>query len=228
MIHLTISSRYHYPMVGFSNWIKTLIIVPELIVFSFILFFLLFGLRNKRICYLFAVYSCLVFSMLLAYYFIVDQKILLFISFFFAITAIVNWYFMYTELNLACYEPHFNQSPFMRTVCMEIACSIILKSKNRDEVDRYSGLLTNWDENSCYLKLNQFTDIFNFNEGELVQLEIDFFGRLFEADAYIVSYSKKLNGVGLKLKAKDSDEKNGYNRFIELVNNLGLVKSQLR
>lgn len=228
MIHLTIGSRYHYPMMGLPSWIKTFSIVPELIVFSTILFLLLFLIKTKKVCYFFAVYSSLVFSMLLAYYFLVDQKILLFISFFFAITAVVNWYFMYWERNLACYEPSYNNKNVMRSVCYQIPCSLFLKTKNQDSVEQHCGLITNWDESSCYVKIEKTVDFDNLDLRQLIEIKLDFIGQEFSGQASFVTCDKKLNGLGLKLLAKDSDKKNGYNRFIELVNDLGLVKSHLR
>lgn len=91
--------------------------------------------------------------------------------------------------------------------------------------EEVSGVLTNWDDEGCFLKLDHLPSK-NLKKVELI---ISFEGREFVEQGEVVARSTTLNGIGIKLRNSSKDLKIfNWNEFIELVNELGFDPKRLR
>lgn len=89
----------------------------------------------------------------------------------------------------------------------------------------YPGMLTNWDEEGCFIKLAEWPA----KKLKKVELIIAFEGREFHEYGEVVAQSSALQGVGIKLKKSSKDLKIfNWNEFIELVDELGFDPKRLR
>ena len=66
-----------------------------------------------------------------------------------------------------------------------------------------NGILTNWDEDSCFVRCDE-----NVNFKGHVNLTIHFSEHDFKQDSMIVTTAKKINGIGLKFIKNEASEKN--------------------
>ncbi len=87
------------------------------------------------------------------------------------------------------------------------------------------GYLTNWDEEGCFIMLEQPLS----EKIKNLRLTIEFSGRSFEQDGEVVAQSTDFKGVGIKFnKIPKGLNVFNYAEFNELVHELGFKPERLR
>lgn len=150
--------------------------------------------------------------------FIEFNKVIVVALFFYVIISyfiyqILDQYFATASIN-ANYDTEDLFSPMLR----EIPCLVQV-----GEIS-LSGILTNWDESGCFLKLEE-----KKNLPRKVGLLIRFEGREFFQEGEVVAQSQDFLGVGIKFKTLSKSLKTfNWAEFVELVHELGFSPERLR
>ena len=153
--------------------------------------------------------------------FIEFNKMIVLSLFFYIVIAyflnqLLNQYLSLAELN-----SNYSDNDLFKPLLSEIQCSLQI---NKGEQE-YSGVLTNWDSEGCFVRLNDWPK----EKMKKVNLVIHFGGRDFFEHGEVVAQSTSLKGVGLKLKYSKKDLKVfNWVEFIELVDELGFDPKRLR
>lgn len=150
--------------------------------------------------------------------FIEFNKVIVVALFFYVIISyfiyqILEQYFATAPIN-ANYDSEDLFSPMLR----EIPCVVKVNELS------FPGVLTNWDEGGCFLKLED-----KKNLPRKVGLLIQFEGREFFQEGEVVAQSQDFLGVGIKFKTLSKSLKTfNWAEFVELVHELGFSPERLR
>ncbi len=151
--------------------------------------------------------------------FIEFNKIIVIALFFYVSIA----YFLYQlfdyYMGLASLNPNYSKDDLFDPLLREIHCELIEGEKI------VAGILTNWDEEGCFVLLNDASG----TELSKVNVVINFKGRSFEQHGEVVAHSIDFRGVGIKF-GKTPKGLNVFNwdEFTELVDELGYKPERLR
>lgn len=179
--------------------------------------FFLWRIRYLGI-YLYMACTLLVSYKVIEGLFIEFNKVIVVALFFYVIISyfiyqILDQYFATASIN-ANYDTEDLFSPMLR----EIPCVVQV-----GEIS-LSGILTNWDESGCFLKLEE-----KKNLPRKVGLLIRFEGREFFQEGEVVAQSQDFLGVGIKFKTLSKSLKTfNWAEFVELVHELGFSPERLR
>jgi hypothetical protein len=126
--------------------------------------------------------------------FIEFNKIIVIALFFFAVIS----YFLYQLLThyyqLASINPNYSSFDLFDPLLRKIQCRVV----NGEEV--ISGFLTNWDEEGCFVKLENPKKL-----SRKIKIAITFHDREFTQDGEVVAETLDLSGVGIKFEHKPKD-----------------------
>lgn len=173
--------------------------------------------HNRLSVPLYAFCAALVSYKVIEGLFIEFNKIIVIALFFYVVISYFYYQMFDYYLSLASLNPNYSSSDLFDQLLKEIPCSW------DQDGTQISGLLTNWDDEGCFVKLNGTIT----GDGPTGQLIIEFKGRRFIQKGEIVSLNK--NGVGLKF-GKSNKDLNLFNwaEFNELVYELGFRPERLR
>jgi hypothetical protein len=150
--------------------------------------------------------------------FIEFNKIIVIALFFYAVIS----YFLYQlyghYLALASLNANYSSFDLFDPLLKQIPCKLTVQEQ------AFSGYLTNWDEEGCFIKLSK--PLILINKAKVV---IDFKGRSFEQEGELVAHSVDLTGIGIKfgLSPKELNLFN-WSEFNELIEELGFKPERLR
>jgi hypothetical protein len=150
--------------------------------------------------------------------FVEFNKIIVIALFFFIIIS----YFLYQLLNyyleLASINPNYDHSDLFEPLLRKITCQVQTEDLTSD------GYLTNWDDEGCFIKLNQAKS-FNSN----VKVKIFFSDREFTQEGEVVAATPDSLGIGIKFEST-AKEMNIFNwsEFVQIVHELGFKPKRLR
>ena len=179
--------------------------------------FFLWRIRYLGI-YLYSLCTLMVSYKVIEGLFIEFNKVIVVALFFYVIISyfiyqILDQYFATASIN-ANYDAEDLFTPMLR----EIPCQVKLAENS------ISGVLTNWDEGGCFLKLAEKKYL-----PKKVGLFIHFEGREFFQEGEVVAQSQDFSGVGIKFKTLSKSLKTfNWAEFVELVHELGFSPERLR
>jgi hypothetical protein len=150
--------------------------------------------------------------------FIEFNKIIVVALFFFAVIS----YFLYQLLayyyRLAVLNPNYSRDDLFSPLLTKIDCRL------RVGETVFSGVLTNWDQEGCFLRLPE-----RYKFSRKTQITIYFQGREFSQEGEVVSQTVDGTGIGLRFKETPKDlTVFNWSEFIELVHELGFMPGRLR
>lgn len=141
------------------------------------------------------------------------SKLVLIILFLYLLVSYYYFYLLDIELNQAIYNPNYFKNDLFKPMLMEIKAELETKNKN------LAGYLTNWDENGCFIYLQ---DELEGNIKE-VDLSLTLNGKVFKQGSILASVSKDKKGIGLRF-VNDKANMNifNWNEFKKIVSDMGL------
>ncbi|MFZ4712837.1 MAG: hypothetical protein ACOYL6_03945 [Bacteriovoracaceae bacterium] len=140
------------------------------------------------------------------------DKVLLGLIFFEVLISFYFYLLWNEELNLACHNPDFTLYDLDPESFHQIQASLIVKDS------RCEAILSNWDDQSCFVKLVNPISL----TGE-VKLEIVYDGQNFEESGKIVSEYGDFKGVGIKWNLKQQTDKFNWKNFYEVIYERGIL-----
>ena len=131
-------------------------------------------------------------------------------------------YFLYQlyryYLSLASLNANYSSNDLFGPLLKDLPCLITIESTE------FSGHLTNWDEEGCFVKLSKPAIL-----STRVNVIIQFKGRSFEQIGELVAHSVDLTGIGIKFgKAPKGLNVFNWAEFNELIDELGFKPERLR
>jgi hypothetical protein len=137
------------------------------------------------------------------------SKMILIILFFYTVIAYYNFQFLKTELKESYYNPKFSKQWLFNPMLYKFECVLVKGDKS------YKGYLTNWNENGCYVHLDEPKSLKGKFE---VKIELD--GKEFINKGFVVSSKKGNDGIGLKFY-DNNDTIYNWNNFYKITENMG-------
>ena len=136
---------------------------------------------------------------------------------------VVISYFLYQlfsyYLDMASLNANYSPDDLFDPLLREIPCAVVADGTE------YPGILTNWDDEGCFVKLTNSLPTILPNAKVLIHFK----GRKFEQEGELVAHSIDLKGIGIKF-GKSPKGLNVFNwaEFNELVHELGYKPERLR
>jgi hypothetical protein len=150
--------------------------------------------------------------------FIEFNKIIVVAMFFYSIISYFLYQLLKHYLGLASINPNFMPSDLFRPLLRDIPCRINWNDKQA------AGTLSNWDDEGCFIKLTEPTDL-----PSSVEVTVFFSNREFVQNGEVVASTHDLQGVGIKF-GKTLKDLNVFNwsEFMEILHELGFQPERLR
>jgi Ca2+/Na+ antiporter len=147
------------------------------------------------------------------------SKLSMLLLFFYVIAAYYFYNFLKEEVKEACYVPGYSEDELFNPMLKKIKCEIQHGKEN------LHGYLTNWNDHSCFIKLNKpFKTI-----SQDIKFVTKFNERTFMSDAYVVSKTTTNDGVGLYFyKKEDESITFGWKDFYMVLDQFGLSPEMLK
>lgn len=176
--------------------------------------------NHHRYCSGFFVFSTvLVGFKLLEGLFIEFNKMIVVTYFFYIVISYFLYQLLHQYLNSARLNANYGENDLFHPLLCQLPCVI------RAGEEELSGILTNWDEEGCFIKMNESP----LKRLKKVEIIIQFAGREFCEQGEVVAQSTSKTGLGIKLKNSFKDLKIfNWNEFIELVDEQGFDPKRLR
>jgi len=150
--------------------------------------------------------------------FVEFNKIIVVAMFFYVVISyflyqLLNFYFSFASIN-----PNYSKTDLFGPLLKSIPCKL------KGEGIEVQGTLSNWDEESCFVKLESAKEL-----PKKVQMIVSFRDREFIQMGEVVASTLDFTGVGLKFE-KVPKEINAFNwsEFMEIVHELGFQPQRLR
>lgn len=150
--------------------------------------------------------------------FIEFNKIIVIALFFYATISYFLYQLLNYYLNLSSINANYESSDLFEPLLKKIPCKIECEGVSFD------GHLTNWDQEGCFVKLDE-VKTFPAN----VTLKVFFSDREFTQNGEVVASTVDSSGVGIKFE-KSTKDLNVFNwsEFMEIVHELGFEAKRLR
>jgi len=176
--------------------------------------------RHHKYCaWFFALSTFLISFKILEGLFIEFNKMIVVIFFFYIVISYFLYQLLQQYLRSARLNANYHGHDLFDPLLNSLQCSI------RSDKEEILGILTNWDEEGCFVKL----DSMPAHKMKKVEVIIRFQGREFIEKGEVVAQSLSLRGVGIKLNNSLKGLKVfNWNEFIELVDELGFDPKRLR
>ena len=209
--YLYVQNSIHYKTTALS--IEQLVYFAneswKMLIFLSVVIFSIFYLKSFS-KYLFVFYTLYQFSHSLFLLYLGMNKIILVMSFIHLVVSYYYYQIWCEELKKAAYTPNYSFLDYeLRSV------SNIEVELNSSE--KIKGLLTNWDSNSCFIKLEQ---PYKFNNKK-IEVNIFFKGIKFLCHGKIIASFNNFDGVGVLLY--EVQEEQGWNSFYKILQLFGLL-----
>lgn len=150
--------------------------------------------------------------------FVEFNKMIVITTFFYAVISYFLYQLLKYNLNLASINPNYSVRDLFSPLLKKIPCEVVYGEHV------HSGHLTNWDEEGCFVKIED-----GKIKGGSVIIKVHFRGREFIQEGEVVSSSLDYAAVGIKFE-KTKKELNVFNwaEFMEIVEELGFEPERLR
>jgi hypothetical protein len=150
--------------------------------------------------------------------FIEFNKVIVVATFFYAIISYFLYQLLKQHLGLASVNQNFRSSDLFQPLLKRIECSV----SHGDQ--EYKGTLSNWDDEGCFIKLDQPLKI----TGK-VKIRIYFSRREFNQKGEVVASATDLSGVGVKFEQSPKElSQFHWSEFIEIMDEIGFKPERLR
>jgi hypothetical protein len=150
--------------------------------------------------------------------FIEFNKVIVIALFFFIVIAYFLYQLLADYLGKAAVNPNYSSIDLFDPLLKKIDCSLELDG----EILR--GSLTNWDEEGCFVKMENPHLLTN-----KIKVVVHFQGRDFVQVGEVVAQSVDLFGIGIKFHKTPKDLKIfNWTEFMELIQELGFEPRRLR
>lgn len=150
--------------------------------------------------------------------FIEFNKIIVIALFFYAVISYFLYQLLADYLSLASINPNYKESDLFEPLLRKILCTV------KQDGNEFPGFLTNWDEEGCFIKLEQGRQL-----PSKIQLIVHFQGREFVQFGEVVAHTVDSTGIGIKFNETPKDLKIfNWAEFIELIQELGFQPERLR
>ncbi len=185
-----------------SYWpIITLVSLSSLMVFNL-----------KKLSYFLYLSSVFIISVYISYLLWFDfSKLILLVLFMYLLISYYLSFFLRSDLDQAFYNPGYTEKDLFEPMLMKIDVDILDKKNN----EIFKGHLTNWDEEGCFIKLEN-----DFPEKKDLELTFHFRGHEFKELASVATISRKGRGIGVRF-AKSSSKK-GWKEVYKIVSDMGM------
>lgn len=154
--------------------------------------------KISRYLYLFSVVS--ICTILVFLIFDTFSKLILVLLFFYTISAYYNYQLLNDELQESYYNSNFNAQRMFQPMLINIPCVIKFETLTID------ARLTNWNENGCFVILEN-----NQMLKGRCDFEVEYDGKVFTNSGHIVSLTNAKDGVGIKFFENNKTVYNWYN-----------------
>lgn len=144
------------------------------------------------------------------------NKILLFLSFVYTCVAYFYYQFLKVELGEAYNNPNYYKNRLFNPMLYQIQCTLTFTGPRRKN-ESVTGHLTNWNENGCFVILDD-----KIKCGGQVDVSLMLDGKKFENNGVIVSSIHKNEGLGIKFYDAEKSRYN-WDNFYKIIENKGLV-----
>lgn len=176
--------------------------------------------RHHKYCtFFFSLSHFLVGYKILEGLFIEFNKMIVVTFFFYIVISYFLYQLLRQYLSSARLNANFKANDLYGPLLNQLECHILRGN------EQYKGVLTNWDEDGCFVKMESMPSV----KLKKVELLIHFHGREFREQGEVVAQSTAMHGIGIKLLNSSKDLKIfNWNEFIELVDELGFDPKRLR
>lgn len=146
------------------------------------------------------------------------NKIIVITLFFYVVIAYFLFQYLTSYLSLARINPNYSENDLFKPILKEISCELEFNNQ------KYNGILTNWDEDGCFVLLDESLNVLS-----AVTVSLVFFGRHFTERGEVVASTLDYRGFGIKFETtkKEMTEFN-WSEFMELIEELGFQPERLR
>lgn len=166
----------------------------------------------KKLSYLLYVFSIFLISIYSSYLLWFDfSKLILLVLFIYLLVSYYLSFMLKSDLDQAFYNPGYSEKDLFDPMLMKISVEILDVKNNK----KYSGHLTNWDEEGCFIKLDG-----EFPKKKDLEMTFFFRGHEFKELASIATISKKGSGIGVRFTKTMS--KKGWKEIYKIVSDMGI------
>lgn len=144
------------------------------------------------------------------------NKILLILMFIYIIVAYFYYQFLKVELGESYNNPNYSKNRLFDPMLYKVTCKITsLRPSNNEFI--VTGHLTNWNENGCFVMLDQ-----NLKLRGKVELTLELDGKEFSNVGLVVASINNNEGIGIKFYDESNSIYNWYN-FHKIIEEKGLL-----
>lgn len=138
------------------------------------------------------------------------SKFIILLLFFYLLFAYYLFQFMAEDFKESYYNPLFDESNLFDPMCFKIP----VKLKQGETI--YNSHLTNWSDNGFFVYIDEAQKL----KGKF-EVDISFEDHSFKSQARVVTVMKNGNGAGLKVFKDEAQEGLNWNRFVDIIEELG-------
>lgn len=150
--------------------------------------------------------------------FVEFNKIIVITMFFYLTISYFLYQYFAEYLKLASINPNYKETDLFDPLLKELPCEVCWNEKTQ------AGILSNWDAQGCFIKLESATQL-----PKKVTLKVYFQEREFIHEGEVVAETKDSTGFGLKFEEKEKSlEVFNWFEFMEIVQELGFQPERLR
>lgn len=192
-------------------FISTLVPVSPLIITSLIsIYYILKVKKISRYVYFFFVASITFYS---SYNLIIEfSKLVLVVLFIYILISYYLFFILNSELDQSYNNPGFSSRDLFDPMLFKININL-LNTKNGQSV---TGLLTNWNEDGCFVKLDS-----ELKKVSNLELEVVYKENIFKQKVVVVTMLKNKKGFGLKFKDKKSSD-SSWSDIYKIISDMGM------
>ena len=167
----------------------------------------------------FFVFILLVFSKLLYLFYQTGDKVILLGAFFHLFISFLLYLLWKEELKSSVFNPNFYSNQLYKKDRYNFKVTVC------DQAGKiHSGFLTNWDEYSCFLSLDENS---KKNIRGLVKISMKFLGREFQAAGHIMTWYANGFGIRFEKKVKKNHETIlNWKDFYAIIIDRGILKKE--
>lgn len=191
--------------------ISIIVPVSPLIITGIISVYYILKLKNisRYVYFLFVVSiaSYITYSLITEF-----SKLVLIVLFIYILISYYLFFILSSELDQSYNNPGFSSRDLFDPMLFKININL-LNTKNNHSV---TGLLTNWNEDGCFVKLDS-----ELKKGSHLELEVIYKENIFKEKVVIVTMLKNKKGVGLKFKDKSSGN-SSWSDLYKIISDMGM------
>ena len=139
------------------------------------------------------------------------SKLIIVLLFFYILFSYYLYQFLKQDIKESYYNPLFEDKFLFKPMCFKIP--VLLVSENNEKAE---GHLTNWSEGGFFMYLENPKPL----KGKH-QVTVNFDGHEFHAFAKVVTKLKDQNGFGFKILPEKEEQNLNWNKFLNIVYEMG-------